>query len=117
MLDWANEGFLPTGPDGFLHVGMCTLIYPTCIMCCVFNTEHIRTFFLNDWFYSLFFLESKPLISCSDLLGSAAHLETSDSALSDYQPPAKRKYVSKNKANVAAITNNKGMYYICPQTE
>ncbi|KAK2851769.1 hypothetical protein Q5P01_008045 [Channa striata] len=56
MVDWALEGFLPTGPEGF----------------------------------------QPP--------DSAAHAESSDSTLSDYQPPAKRKYVCKNKANAAAIT-------------
>ncbi|KAG7519863.1 DNA (cytosine-5)-methyltransferase 3A-like [Solea senegalensis] len=55
MLDWASEGFLPTGPDGFLPPD------------------------------------------------SVAHATSSESALSDYQPPAKRKYVVKNKANAAAI--------------
>uniref|UniRef100_A0A3B4T5A3 DNA (cytosine-5-)-methyltransferase n=1 Tax=Seriola dumerili TaxID=41447 RepID=A0A3B4T5A3_SERDU len=35
---------------------------------------------------------------------SAAHLDTSDSAQSDYQPPPKRKYVFKNKANASVIT-------------
>uniref|UniRef100_A0A4W6EGQ0 DNA (cytosine-5-)-methyltransferase n=1 Tax=Lates calcarifer TaxID=8187 RepID=A0A4W6EGQ0_LATCA len=28
MLDWAFEGFLPTGPEGFVPPGMCTLINP-----------------------------------------------------------------------------------------
>ncbi|XP_047196039.1 DNA (cytosine-5-)-methyltransferase 3 beta, duplicate a [Hippoglossus stenolepis] len=56
MLDWASEGFLPSGPDGFLPPD------------------------------------------------SASHAETSDSTQSDYQPPAKRKYVFKNKANAVAIT-------------
>lgn len=26
MLDWAFEGFLPTGPEGFLPPGRCTFI-------------------------------------------------------------------------------------------
>ncbi|KAF3697204.1 DNA (cytosine-5)-methyltransferase 3B [Channa argus] len=55
MLEWALEGFLPTGPEGFLPPD------------------------------------------------STSNTESSDSALSDYQPPAKRKYVFKNKANAAAI--------------
>nr|AKE33283.1 DNA (cytosine-5-)-methyltransferase 3 beta transcript variant X2 [Paralichthys olivaceus] len=59
MLNWAFEGFLPSGPDGFLPPD------------------------------------------------SAAHAETSDSAQSDFQPPAKRKYVFKNKANAVAITYNR----------
>ncbi|CAJ1084632.1 DNA (cytosine-5-)-methyltransferase 3 beta%2C duplicate a isoform X2 [Xyrichtys novacula] len=54
MLDWATEGFLPEGPDGFAP--------PDSIHC-------------------------------------NSHQDSSDSALSDYQPPAKRKYVYKNKAN------------------
>ncbi|XP_041655294.1 DNA (cytosine-5-)-methyltransferase 3 beta, duplicate a isoform X2 [Cheilinus undulatus] len=33
--------------------------------------------------------------------------DSSDSTLSDYQPPAKRKYVLKSKANVAAIVYNR----------
>ncbi|XP_071333214.1 DNA (cytosine-5-)-methyltransferase 3 beta, duplicate a isoform X2 [Trachinotus anak] len=56
MLDWASEGFLPSGPDGF----------------------------------------APP--------DSAVHLDTSDSAQSDYQPPPKRKYVFKNKANAPVNT-------------
>ncbi|XP_070765977.1 DNA (cytosine-5-)-methyltransferase 3 beta, duplicate a [Enoplosus armatus] len=59
MLDWAFEGFLPTGPEGFVPPD------------------------------------------------SAAHQDSSDSALSDYQPPAKRKYVFKNKANAPVITYNR----------
>ncbi|XP_070824109.1 DNA (cytosine-5-)-methyltransferase 3 beta, duplicate a [Chaetodon trifascialis] len=55
MLDWAFEGFLPTGPEGFLPP-------------------------------------------------DATPPDSSDSALSDYQPPAKRKYVFKNKAQASAIT-------------
>uniref|UniRef100_A0A3Q3JY49 DNA (cytosine-5-)-methyltransferase n=1 Tax=Monopterus albus TaxID=43700 RepID=A0A3Q3JY49_MONAL len=56
MVDWALEGFLPTGPEGF----------------------------------------TSP--------DSTAHHDTTDSTLSDYQPPAKKKYVWKNKANASAIT-------------
>ncbi|XP_038578809.1 DNA (cytosine-5-)-methyltransferase 3 beta, duplicate a isoform X3 [Micropterus salmoides] len=55
MLDWAFEGFLPTGPEGFLPPD------------------------------------------------SPAHQDSCDSALSDCQPPAKRKYVLKSKANAPAI--------------
>uniref|UniRef100_A0A7N6BLE4 DNA (cytosine-5-)-methyltransferase n=1 Tax=Anabas testudineus TaxID=64144 RepID=A0A7N6BLE4_ANATE len=73
MLDWAFEGFLPTGPEGFQPPGICTIINP-----------------LDIIYYS------------------SAHLESSDSALSDYQPPVKRKYV-KNKANAAAVTYSKGI--------
>ncbi|XP_070695072.1 DNA (cytosine-5-)-methyltransferase 3 beta, duplicate a [Pempheris klunzingeri] len=62
MLDWAFEGFLPTGPEGIASPGS------------------------QD---------------------SAAHQDSSDSAPSDYQPPAKRKYVFKNKANAPAITFNR----------
>ncbi|KAL6119361.1 uncharacterized protein ACO6RY_03947 [Pungitius sinensis] len=39
---------------------------------------------------------------------AAAHQDSSDSAMSDNQPPAKRKYVHKNKANTPVITYNKG---------
>uniref|UniRef100_A0A4W6EG91 DNA (cytosine-5-)-methyltransferase n=1 Tax=Lates calcarifer TaxID=8187 RepID=A0A4W6EG91_LATCA len=60
MLDWAFEGFLPTGPEGFVPPD------------------------------------------------SAAHADSSDSAQSDYQPPAKRKYIFKNKANAPVITYSKG---------
>uniref|UniRef100_A0A4W6EDZ1 DNA (cytosine-5-)-methyltransferase n=1 Tax=Lates calcarifer TaxID=8187 RepID=A0A4W6EDZ1_LATCA len=59
MLDWAFEGFLPTGPEGFVPPD------------------------------------------------SAAHADSSDSAQSDYQPPAKRKYIFKNKANAPVITYSK----------
>ncbi|KAM7411410.1 hypothetical protein PAMA_021413 [Pampus argenteus] len=59
MLDWALEGFLPTGPEGFTPID------------------------------------------------SAAHLDSSDSSLCNYQPPAKRKYVFKNKANAAIISYNR----------
>uniref|UniRef100_A0A665T6I3 DNA (cytosine-5-)-methyltransferase n=1 Tax=Echeneis naucrates TaxID=173247 RepID=A0A665T6I3_ECHNA len=59
MLDWAFEGFLPTGPEGFLPPD------------------------------------------------SAAHFETSDSGQSDYQPPPKRKYVFKNKANASVVIYKK----------
>ncbi|KAM8864274.1 DNA (cytosine-5-)-methyltransferase 3 beta, duplicate a isoform 2-T2 [Spinachia spinachia] len=38
---------------------------------------------------------------------AAAHQDSSDSATSDNQPPAKRKYVYKNKANAPVITYNK----------
>ncbi|XP_047450748.1 DNA (cytosine-5-)-methyltransferase 3 beta, duplicate a isoform X2 [Mugil cephalus] len=58
MLNWAFEGFLPTGPEGFL-----------------------------------------PPDSC-------AH-QDSDSAMSDYQPPPKKKYVFKNKSNVSTIAYNR----------
>uniref|UniRef100_A0A8C4I6U0 DNA (cytosine-5-)-methyltransferase n=1 Tax=Dicentrarchus labrax TaxID=13489 RepID=A0A8C4I6U0_DICLA len=61
MLDWAFEGFLPTGPEGFVPP------------------------------------------------------DSSDSsALSDCQPPAKRKYVLKNKAAAHAITYSRGLCYFCP---
>uniref|UniRef100_A0A3Q0RZ54 DNA (cytosine-5-)-methyltransferase n=1 Tax=Amphilophus citrinellus TaxID=61819 RepID=A0A3Q0RZ54_AMPCI len=59
MLDWAFEGFLPTGPDGFIPAD------------------------------------------------SSAHGHSSDSTLSDIPPPAKRKYVFKNKANAPTIVYNK----------
>ncbi|KAM9856149.1 DNA (cytosine-5-)-methyltransferase 3 beta, duplicate a [Aulostomus maculatus] len=58
MLNWAFEGFLPTGPEGFT-----------------------------------------PPDSVSQ--------ENSDSAPSDSQPPAKRKYVFKNKANTSFFTYNR----------
>ncbi|XP_008277301.1 DNA (cytosine-5)-methyltransferase 3B-like [Stegastes partitus] len=61
MLDWAFEGFLPTGPEGFLPAGM----------------------------------------------DSAAHIDSSDSALSDYQPPAKRKSILKNKSNAPGIIDTR----------
>ncbi|KAM9351026.1 DNA (cytosine-5-)-methyltransferase 3 beta, duplicate a [Symphorus nematophorus] len=57
MLDWAFEGFLPTGPEGFVPPN------------------------------------------------SALQQDSSESSLSDYQPPAKRKYVFKNKA--PAVTCNR----------
>uniref|UniRef100_A0A8C4I9C1 DNA (cytosine-5-)-methyltransferase n=1 Tax=Dicentrarchus labrax TaxID=13489 RepID=A0A8C4I9C1_DICLA len=67
MLDWAFEGFLPTGPEGFVPPD------------------------------------------------AAAHQDSSDSsALSDCQPPAKRKYVLKNKAAAHAITYSRGLCYFCP---
>ncbi|XP_037539747.1 DNA (cytosine-5-)-methyltransferase 3 beta, duplicate a [Nematolebias whitei] len=56
MVDWAFEGFLPTGPKGF----------------------------------------SPP--------ASSPRSESPESAVSDYQPPQKRKYVSKNKAAASAVT-------------
>ncbi|XP_068997095.1 uncharacterized protein [Embiotoca jacksoni] len=56
MLDWAFEGFLPTGAEGF----------------------------------------APP--------DAAAPLDSPDSVLSDYQPPAKRKYILKNKTNAPVIT-------------
>uniref|UniRef100_UPI0037E7674B DNA (cytosine-5-)-methyltransferase 3 beta, duplicate a n=1 Tax=Semicossyphus pulcher TaxID=241346 RepID=UPI0037E7674B len=59
MLEWAFEGFLPTGPDGYAPP------------------------------------DSAP---------RNGHRDSSDSTLSDYQPPAKRKYVCKNKANSFAIS-------------
>ncbi|XP_029282588.1 LOW QUALITY PROTEIN: uncharacterized protein LOC115004966 [Cottoperca gobio] len=59
MLSWASEGFLPTGPEGFLPPD------------------------------------------------AAAHQDSSDSAMSDYQPPAKRKYVLKSKAVAPIITYNR----------
>ncbi|XP_051805509.1 DNA (cytosine-5)-methyltransferase 3C-like [Acanthochromis polyacanthus] len=55
MLDWAVEGFLPTGPEGFLPAD------------------------------------------------SSAQVDSSDSALSDYQPPAKRKSLIKHKSNAPGI--------------
>uniref|UniRef100_A0A7N8WXE3 DNA (cytosine-5-)-methyltransferase n=1 Tax=Mastacembelus armatus TaxID=205130 RepID=A0A7N8WXE3_9TELE len=66
MVDWAVEGFLPTGPEGFLPPD------------------------------------------------SAARFESSDLLPSDYQPPAKRKYVFKNKANASTITYSRGIHYFCP---
>ncbi|XP_068598946.1 DNA (cytosine-5)-methyltransferase 3A-like [Brachionichthys hirsutus] len=59
MLDWAFEGFLPTGPEGF----------------------------------------APP--------DAAASHGSSDSSLSDYQPPAKRKYVIKSKASASAVACNR----------
>ncbi|XP_068180312.1 DNA (cytosine-5-)-methyltransferase 3 beta, duplicate a [Antennarius striatus] len=59
MLNWAFEGFLPTGPEGF----------------------------------------TPP--------DAAVHQSSPDSSQSDYQPPAKRKYVFKNKANASIITFNR----------
>lgn len=56
MLDWALEGFLPKGPEGFMPPE------------------------------------------------SVANMDSSDSAQSDYQPPAKRKYVLKNKAHQAVAS-------------
>uniref|UniRef100_A0A8C9Z7D9 DNA (cytosine-5-)-methyltransferase n=1 Tax=Sander lucioperca TaxID=283035 RepID=A0A8C9Z7D9_SANLU len=52
MLEWASEGFLPTGPEGFVP---------------------------------------------------PVHQDSSDSTMSDCQPPAKRKYVFKNKPNPPVI--------------
>uniref|UniRef100_A0A3B4T5T3 DNA (cytosine-5-)-methyltransferase n=1 Tax=Seriola dumerili TaxID=41447 RepID=A0A3B4T5T3_SERDU len=48
---------------------------------------------------------------------SAAHLDTSDSAQSDYQPPPKRKYVFKNKANASVITYSRDFCLSCGSTE
>ncbi|XP_034551862.1 DNA (cytosine-5-)-methyltransferase 3 beta, duplicate a isoform X2 [Notolabrus celidotus] len=61
MLDWAFEGFLPTGPAGFVPP------------------------------------DSAP----------QSQQESSDSALSDYQPPAKRKYVFKNRTTGPPIVYNR----------
>ncbi|XP_042347761.1 DNA (cytosine-5-)-methyltransferase 3 beta, duplicate a [Plectropomus leopardus] len=61
MMEWASEGFLPTGPEGFAPPG---------------------------------------------LQESSVH-QDSDSAVSDYHPPAKRKYVFKNKAVASAVTYNR----------
>ncbi|XP_033484566.2 uncharacterized protein LOC117258142 isoform X2 [Epinephelus lanceolatus] len=58
MLEWASEGFLPTGPEGFVPPD------------------------------------------------AGAH-QDSDSAVSDNQPPPKRKYVFKNKATAPAIVYNR----------
>ncbi|KAM7405121.1 hypothetical protein PAMP_012406 [Pampus punctatissimus] len=69
MLDWALEGFLPTGPEGFTPID------------------------------------------------SAAHLDSSDSSLSNYQPPAKRKYVFKNKANATIITYSRDFCLSCGSSE
>ncbi|XP_031146229.2 DNA (cytosine-5-)-methyltransferase 3 beta, duplicate a isoform X1 [Sander lucioperca] len=55
MLEWASEGFLPTGPEGFVPPD------------------------------------------------AAVHQDSSDSTMSDCQPPAKRKYVFKNKPNPPVI--------------
>lgn len=53
--------------------------------------------------------------TCSSVLQDAAAAQhgSSDSGLSDYQPPAKRKYVLKNKANASVVTYNKGLFYFC----
>lgn len=45
---------------------------------------------------------------------AALHNESSDSSMSDYQPPAKRKYVFKNKAHASAIICSRRTYYFCP---
>lgn len=45
------------------------------------------------------------------LKDSSPHGQSSDSTLSDVPPPAKRKYVLKNKGNVPAIIYNKGECY------
>uniref|UniRef100_A0A671VS90 DNA (cytosine-5-)-methyltransferase n=1 Tax=Sparus aurata TaxID=8175 RepID=A0A671VS90_SPAAU len=67
MLDWAFEGFLPTGPEGFLPPD------------------------------------------------STAQQESSESALSDYQPPVKRKYTLKNKAIATPIIYNRGsQWFVIP---
>uniref|UniRef100_H2SKN2 DNA (cytosine-5-)-methyltransferase n=2 Tax=Takifugu rubripes TaxID=31033 RepID=H2SKN2_TAKRU len=57
MLDWASEGFLPMGPEGFAPAGNI----------------------------------------------AAAH-QSSDSGLSDYQPPVKRKLLLKNKSRASGTT-------------
>lgn len=70
---------------------------------------------LNSMFVCMFFFMKLLLIPpFSYLPDSAAHVDSSDSALSDYQPPAKRKYVFKNKANAPVITYSKGLCYFCP---
>uniref|UniRef100_A0A7N8WKC7 DNA (cytosine-5-)-methyltransferase n=1 Tax=Mastacembelus armatus TaxID=205130 RepID=A0A7N8WKC7_9TELE len=69
MVDWAVEGFLPTGPEGFLPPD------------------------------------------------SAARFESSDLLPSDYQPPAKRKYVFKNKANASTITYSRDFCLSCGSPE
>lgn len=51
--------------------------------------------------------------SFSLLQDSAAAQQSSDSSLSDYQPPVKRKYVLKNKANASFIAYNRGVFYFC----
>ncbi|KAK0142653.1 DNA (cytosine-5)-methyltransferase 3A [Merluccius polli] len=62
MLDWAQGGFLPTGPDGFTIPG---------------NTRADQS------------------------------MNQSDNAQSDYNPPLKRKHVSKAKANMLIVNYNR----------
>uniref|UniRef100_A0AAQ5WWD8 DNA (cytosine-5-)-methyltransferase n=1 Tax=Amphiprion ocellaris TaxID=80972 RepID=A0AAQ5WWD8_AMPOC len=69
MLDWAFEGFLPTGPEGFLPAD------------------------------------------------SSAHIDSSDSALSDYQPPAKRKSLIKHKSNAPGIIDIRDFCLSCGSSE
>uniref|UniRef100_A0A7N6BB81 DNA (cytosine-5-)-methyltransferase n=1 Tax=Anabas testudineus TaxID=64144 RepID=A0A7N6BB81_ANATE len=41
MLDWAFEGFLPTGPEGFQPPGICTIINPLDIIYCICSESFV----------------------------------------------------------------------------
>lgn len=60
------------------------------------------------------FMKFITISSFCDIQDAAAHNDSSDTALSDYQPPAKRKYVLKNKAPASAAYYNRGLNHFCP---
>ncbi|XP_074537363.1 DNA (cytosine-5-)-methyltransferase 3 beta, duplicate a [Halichoeres trimaculatus] len=60
-----------------------------------------------DWAFGGFLPTGPAGFAPPDSALYDGHRDSSDSTLSDYQPPAKRKYVFKNRANAAAIAFNR----------
>lgn len=65
---------------------------------------------VSVWFHQPLLIFVFPILQDA---AAAVHHSSSDSALSDYQPPAKRKYVLKNKANASAATFSRGLFHFC----
>lgn len=114
MLDWAFTGFPPKGSEGFAPIGTWTSV-----SICLCHHDHSINFTRMQSFplccRVVFVIFSSSFFFWFDL--SEAPLQTSsDSSLSDQQPPAKRKYVLKNKAHTVVSTYNRGRFFFFPSS-
>lgn len=69
--------------------------------------KRVKGFFPPSLYLKFILIQSCPL---SDAIAAAHH--SSDSGLSDYQPPAK-KLVLKNKSRASSSTYSKGEFCFC----
>lgn len=105
MLEWAFTGFPPKGPAGFAPLGMKS----TMSTCLGYLDHYINLLKGRVFLYlALLFCPLIHILFWFDI--SESQLQTSsDSSVSDQQPPAKRKYVLKNKATVPLNTYSRGL--------
>lgn len=104
MLDWAFAGFPPKGPAGFAPHGMTSTMSTGLGP----RDQYIDLLKGNIFLFLVGrFCPLLHIVFWFDL--SEFQVQTSsDSSLSDQQPPAKKKYVLKNKANASLNTYSRG---------